>query len=134
MNDRPRPVIPRRPGAGTGPSVPIMVAALSLLAGCAQPTPPVRSGAAPGRRPPLQFAPGTVVETPPPADEAQLVNDPSAPTGTPLCGAAAQEAMAMAAKVNPAPLASGNSCVASACFDPLTGTYIGADGQRHICR
>ncbi|GBQ29582.1 BA14K family protein [Gluconacetobacter sacchari] len=105
---------------------------LGLLAGCA--TPPAPAAPRPVRRPPMQFAPGTAVEAPPPANEAQLVNDPSAPLDTPLCGVAARAAQAMAARVNPAPLASGNACVANACFDPLTGTYIGADGERHVCR
>lgn len=105
---------------------------LVVLAGCATPSAPVATG--PVRRPPLQFAPGTVVESAPPANEGELVNDPSAPLDTPLCGVAAHTGQAMAARVNPAPLASGNACVANACFDPLTGTYIGADGERHICR
>ncbi|GBQ89481.1 hypothetical protein AA13595_2654 [Gluconacetobacter johannae DSM 13595] len=126
MNDRPRPSVAR-----------LAVAAMMLsgLAACApQPaTRPVAQAPA-ARRPPLQFAPGTVVEAPPPANEAQLVNDPSAPLNTPLCGAAAREAVAAGARLNPAPLTSGNSCVAGACFDPLTGTYIGADGHRHVCR
>ncbi|WRH89281.1 hypothetical protein QN315_06665 [Nguyenibacter sp. L1] len=110
-------------------------AAMLALAGCAaQPQPVARSAPTATRRPPLQFAPGVTGEEPPPANAAQLVNDPSAPADTPLCGAAAREDMAVAARINPAPLASGNSCVMSACFEPLTGTYIGADGNRHICR
>ncbi|ACI52596.1 conserved hypothetical protein [Gluconacetobacter diazotrophicus PA1 5] len=114
--------------------LPVLLLPVLCLMGCAaQPVPPT-ARTAPARRPPLQFAPGTVVETPPPANEAQLVNDPSAPADTPLCGAAAREGLAMAARVNPAPLASGNACTANACFDPLTGTYIGADGNRHVCR
>ncbi|MBB2202539.1 BA14K family protein [Gluconacetobacter tumulisoli] len=125
MNDCPRPPVAR---------LAVAVMMLSGLAACA-PQPVARPAAqAVPRRPPLQFAPGTVVEAPPPANEAQLVNDPSAPLNTPLCGAAARAAVATGARVNPAPLASGNSCVANACFDPLTGTYIGADGNRHVCR
>ncbi|MFT8419104.1 MAG: hypothetical protein ABF636_09810, partial [Acetobacter sp.] len=46
---------------------------LGLLAGCAsQPT----------RIPPQSFAPGLSAEAPPPANESQLVNDPSAPANT----------------------------------------------------
>ena len=128
MNTRLRSSFARSVGRVALGVLPVLV----LLAGCAQP--PARVASQPVRHPPLQFAPGTVTEAPPPANEAQLVNEPSAPLDTPLCGAAAHATQAMAARVNPAPLASGNACVANACFDPLTGTYIGADGERHICR
>lgn len=101
---------------------------LGLLAGCAsQPRPQPRI-------PPQSFAPGLSAEAPPPANESQLVNDPSAPANTPLCGAAAREAMAMAVQNYPQPLASGNSCTRSACFNTQTGTYIAADGTQRVCR
>ncbi|MBB2167043.1 hypothetical protein HLH36_01510 [Gluconacetobacter aggeris] len=125
MNERPRSSFTRLTGLSA-------LCAMALLAGCAKPPAPVAPK--PVRHPPLQFAPGTAVEAPPPANEAQLVNDPSAPLDTPLCGAAAHTTQGMAARLNPAPLVSGNACTANACFDPLTGTYIGADGERHICR
>ncbi|MGG6429913.1 hypothetical protein ACQ5TV_08040 [Acetobacter ghanensis] len=98
---------------------------LGLLAGCAS---------QPARIPPQSFAPGLSGETPPPANESLLVNDPSAPADTPLCGAAAREAMAMAVQNYPQPLASGNSCTRSACFNTQTGTYIAADGTQRVCR
>lgn len=125
MNERPRSSFTRVTGLSA-------LCVMALLAGCAKPPAPVAPK--PARRPSLQFAPGTAVEAPPPANEAQLVNDPSAPLDTPLCGAAAHTTQGMAARLNPAPLVSGNVCTANACFDPLTGTYIGADGERHICR
>lgn len=98
---------------------------LGLLAGCAS---------QPSRIPPQSFAPGLSGESPPSAHESQLVNDPSAPTNTPLCGTAAREAMAMAVQNYPQPLAVGGSCVRNACFNTQTGTYIAADGTQRICR
>ena len=98
---------------------------LGLLAGCAsQPT----------RIPPQSFAPGLSAETPPPANESQLVNDPSASVDTPLCGAFAREGMAMAVQNYPQPLAVGGSCTRNACFNTQTGTYIAADGTPRVCR
>ncbi|PYD60687.1 hypothetical protein CFR73_06110 [Novacetimonas maltaceti] len=63
-----------------------------------------------------------------------LVNDPSAPADTPLCGHAAREANAIGATIHPDITPERSSCAANACFDPQTGTYIGADGNRHVCR
>ncbi|MDG6093594.1 hypothetical protein LOC54_00450 [Acetobacter sp. AN02] len=85
------------------------------------------------RIPPQDFPPGTVAETPPPAG-VTLVNDPSAPADTPLCGTAAREANAISATNYPQPLSTGNSCTANACFDPSTVTYIASDGTRRVCR
>lgn len=111
--------------------IPVRMAALGsalvlgLLGGCAsQPT----------RIPPQSFAPGVSGESPPPANESLLVNDPSAPANTPLCGAAAREAVAMAVQNYPQPLAVGGSCVRNACFNTQTGTYIAADGTQRVCR
>ncbi|WP_338333084.1 hypothetical protein [Acetobacter sp. LMG 32666] len=106
--------------------IPVLGSALmlGLLAGCASP---------PTRIPPQSFAPGLSAEAPP-ANESQLVNDPSAPANTPLCGAAAREAMAMAVQNYPQPLAVGGSCVRSACYNTQTGTYIAADGTQRVCR
>ncbi|WP_165837852.1 BA14K family protein [Novacetimonas cocois] len=66
--------------------------------------------------------------------EPVLVNDPSAPADTPLCGHAAREANAIGASIHPDITSLRSSCAANACFDPQTGTYIGADGNRHVCR
>ncbi|MCW4583291.1 BA14K family protein [Gluconacetobacter entanii] len=81
------------------------------------------------------------VASPPPAAAAAtgtaepvLVNDPSAPADTPLCGHAAREANAIGATIHPDITPERSSCAANACFDPQTGTYIGADGNRHVCR
>jgi|GEM_PF-805832 len=106
---------------------------LSVLAGCAD-QPPVQPPKPVAKIPPQDFAPGTQIEAPPPADEAQLTNDPSAPADTPLCGAAAREANQIAAANYPQPALSGNACVLNACYDAQTATYIGADGNRHVCR
>lgn len=82
----------------------------------------------------------TPVALPPPAvaatgaAEPVLVNDPSAPADTPLCGHAAREANAIGATIHPDITPARSSCAANACFDPQTGTYIGADGNRHVCR
>ena len=62
-----------------------------------------------------------------------LFNDPSAPPDTPLCGRQAREANADAAALQDGMAASG-VCAAFACYDPLTATYVGADGYRHVCR
>lgn len=61
-------------------------------------------------------------------------NDPSAPADTPLCGTAARELAAASAAISPGVMAAGGVCTQTACFDPLTGTYIGADGERHVCQ
>lgn len=111
------------------------LAALSLLAGCAAKpeAPPVAAVSHPNRIPPQDFAPGMVTETAPPAG-VTLVNDPSAPLTTPLCGTAAREANAAGAALYPQPAASGNSCTQNACFDPATVTYIASDNTRRVCR
>lgn len=106
---------------------------LALLAGCAEPNAPRPVAQGPVRQPPQDFAPGMTTETPP-ANEAQLANDPSAPTNTPLCGAVQQETNRMGGRVFPDGLASGSSCPQNACFNPLTGTYISATGASSVCR
>ena len=75
-------------------------------------------------------APGTAGENPEQARE----NDPSAPLDTPLCGRAEREAIATDAAISPAVMGGAGSCAATACFDPLTDTYLGADGARHVCQ
>ncbi len=66
--------------------------------------------------------------------ETERVNDPSAAPDTPLCDRAARERVVAAEAVSPFVMASGSACLATACFDPLTSTYIGADGYRHVCQ
>lgn len=107
--------------------------AIALLAGCSEPSPSQSAAQIPTRQPSQDFAPGMTAETPP-ANEALLTNDPSAPQSTPLCGAVQQETNRMGAKVFGDGLASGSACPQNACFDPLTGTYIAASGARSVCR
>ncbi|WP_243429608.1 hypothetical protein [Acetobacter sacchari] len=131
-----------RSGSGLRRSalLPVLAFCLAGLSGCAdtesasQPAADAQPPAeAPKRIPPQDFPPGTVAEIPPP-EGTKLVNDPSAPNNTPLCGAAAQEANATGASIYPQPLSSGDSCVQNACFDPATLTYIASDGTRRVCR
>jgi len=108
---------------------------LALLAGCEDaPSPQPVQNQVHARIPPQDFAPGMTGETPPPANEAQLTNDPSAPVNTPLCGAVQQETNRMGGQVFSDGLASGSTCPQNACFNPLTGTYIAATGARSVCR
>lgn len=87
---------------------------------------------------PQAFAPGLADDAAHPADRSPsgkvLQNDPSAPITTPLCGRALQEANQSAARVFAGSVTLSSSCPRNACFDPLTGTFIAADGQRSICR
>ncbi len=62
------------------------------------------------------------------------LNDPSAPSDSPLCGRALREADSMSAAISPPSLRSGSACLQAACFDPLTDSFLGADGFRHICQ
>ncbi len=85
--------------------------------------------------------PGTTAAPAAPADnggaapeQAARVNDPSAPLETPLCGRAARDTIAAGAAVSPAVIPGAGACDQTACFDPLTDTYIGADGWRHVCQ
>jgi hypothetical protein len=63
-----------------------------------------------------------------------LFNDPPAPPDTPLCGREAREANAIGATLQGPRVAGSGICASFACYDPLTATYIGADGYRHVCR
>lgn len=63
-----------------------------------------------------------------------LLNDPSAPSNTPLCGFAAQENNALSRQLMARQYAEAGQCSAYACYDAATATYIGADGYRHVCR
>lgn len=102
--------------------------AVGLLAGCAEQ--PHKGSAKVATQ---SFAPGMLSDAPP-ANESQLVNDPSAPADTPLCGTAAREAQATAQQNYSKPLGVGNSCTQNACFNTQTGTYIAADGTARVCR
>ncbi|NHN88013.1 hypothetical protein [Acetobacter conturbans] len=101
------------------------------LVGCAEQQGSVAT--APNRIPPQTFPPGTVTETPAPEGQ-MLVNDPSAPANTPLCGTAAREANAMGQAAYPQPLMNGGACTQNACFDPATQTYIASDNTKRVCR
>ncbi|WP_242006295.1 hypothetical protein [Acetobacter estunensis] len=103
------------------------------LAACAQQPAGVTAANPPGRIPPQVFPPGTVTESAPPSG-VKLVNDPSAPLTTPLCGASAQEANAMGQALYPQPSRTGGDCTQNACFDPATQTYIASDNTRRVCR
>lgn len=110
-----------------------LLATGSGLAGCASQPASTTMTPAPGRIPPQTFPPGTVTETPAPEGQV-LVNDPSAPTNTPLCGTAAREANTMGQVMYPQPLINGGACTQNACFDPATQTYIASDNTRRVCR
>ncbi len=63
-----------------------------------------------------------------------LFNDPPAPPDTPLCGREARERNAIGSQIQGARVASSGICASFACYDPLTATYLGADGYTHVCR
>jgi hypothetical protein len=69
-----------------------------------------------------------------PASAPVLLNDPSAPSGTPLCGMAARESNALGQALLSRQYAQAGQCATYACYDAATATYIGADGYRHVCR
>ena len=111
-----------------------LLAAGLAVTRCAEP--PTPAAVAPGQ-PRVLAVPA---QTPPPAvtlDEAGkpvLFNDPPAPPGTPLCGSAAQQADAIGFALQGARVAATGICASFTCYDPLTATYLGADGYRHVCR
>jgi hypothetical protein len=109
--------------------------ALLALARCAAPVPHATPEAM--RAPLPASAPGAFAPPAVALDENGkpiLFNDPSAPPDTPLCGREAQEANAIGAALQGSRVAASGICAAFACYDPLTATYIGADGYRHVCR
>lgn len=112
----------------------MMLMPLMVLAACAEQPP---SASVPGRTasriPPQTFAPGLDVETAP-ANEAKLINDPSAPVDTPLCGSALKEEALAGSAVYGDAVATNSTCARNACFQPLTGTFIAASGARSVCR
>ena len=112
---------------------------LLLLAACGEPeraAPATQAARPPGfaiQSFPPEAAPAGAT-LPPGEQPAQAENDPSAPPDTPLCGTAARETNAAAAALSPRTEAEGGACLATACYDALTDTYIGADGYRHVCQ
>ena len=109
--------------------------ALLALARCAAPAP--QAGPVAARAPLPASAPGAFSPPTVPLDEHGkpiLFNDPSAPPDTPLCGREAQEVNAIGDALQGSRVAASGICAAFACYDPLTATYIGADGYRHVCR
>lgn len=124
----------RRPDGRTAV---LTLLATVALAGCAdepQPKPTPVAQAPRPKIPPQDFAPGLAAPEPPPANGAQLTNDPSAPLDTPLCGSALREAAQAGSAIYDSALVSGSACTRNACFEPLTGTFIAADGSRSVCR
>ena len=134
----------------TRASLPIL-AALLMLGACEDDTATTTAASTPPhpKIPIQQFLPDNVPPpgtAPAPADNggaaapdqaaaaAARVNDPSAPLDTPLCGRAARETIAADAAISPAVIPGAGACAETACFDPLTDTYIGADGARHVCQ
>ncbi len=63
-----------------------------------------------------------------------LFNDPPTSPETPLCGREARELNSIGSEIQGTRVASSGICASFACYDPLTATYIGADGYRHVCR
>ncbi|TLU74270.1 hypothetical protein [Lichenicoccus roseus] len=139
-------------------SEPRRLAALGLvvaLAGCAAPPPaplpvaaaPHVAAPAPASQPSQQSTPVPTLNPntspgpgiPPSASLDEnghpiLFNDPPASPDTPLCGREARERNAIGAQIQAARVASSGVCSSFACYDPLTATYIGADGYTHVCR
>ncbi len=140
-------MIPPRRAAGHGVVTSRAFVALSgllALAACAEPPPSPPGVAASGpvrpeTPPPAPFSPEAAAENALPAvagaPEAEAkVNDPSAPADTPLCGRAARERIADDAAIEPDVIEGAGACAETACFDPATDTFIGADGYRHVCQ
>lgn len=115
----------------------LLPAALALASCATEPAAPAQSAGPPPPRYPIQsFAPeqssSPLGETP--SSPTDRTNDPSASADTPLCGREAREAVAAAVAISPAVMSGGGACTQTACFDPLTDTYIGADGYTHVCQ
>ncbi|MFT8950860.1 MULTISPECIES: hypothetical protein [unclassified Gluconobacter] len=111
---------------------------LPLLAACAEQPSATSSHAAvqaPAQKiPPQDFAPGLAEEAPADGHKV-LLNDPSAPSNTPLCGTAQREANLAGSALYAQGLATTtSSCPQNACFEPLTGTFIAANGNKSVCR
>ena len=90
--------------------------------------------AAPATQPAAPPATAGMGATPDADSKPVLFNDPPARPDTPLCGRQAQEANAIGATLQGSRVVASGICAGFACYDPLTATYIGADGYRHVCR
>ena len=112
----------------------LSLGAMLALAGCADApsAPPATAPVAAVQ--PTPPRPAGIVLAPQPDGAPALVNDPSAPADTPLCGVQAREADAVGQSLLPQQYAEAGICSSFACYDPATATYIGADGYRHVCR
>lgn len=129
----------RSPMAARAPVVAAVMTGVTVmlsLGGCADAPAPAPAPIVAAR--PAAPASGIVL-TPQPATPdgtgaVVLVNDPSAPSDTPLCGTAAREANAMGQALLGRQYANAGICTGFACYDPATATYIGADGYHHVCR
>ena len=115
------------------PQAAMLMGALFGVAGCAGPPRTIEpvAAAAPAPSRPLAVAPVASVG---PDGKPVLFNDPPAAPDTPLCGRQALEANTIGAQLQGAAVAGSGICGSFACYDPLTATYIGADGYRHVCR
>ena len=113
---------------------------LSGVAGCTAPVtaggPPQAVVAAPTGPVSVASRPGDRPNTPSLDSNGKpvLFNDPPASPDTPLCGRQAREVNAIGTTLQGARVATSGICSSFACYDPLTATYIGADGYRHVCR
>lgn len=110
-----------------------------MLTGCADTPPPTTTQVAAATMPaPGPTSTGGIVLHPTTGGDGtapvMLVNDPSAPLDTPLCGMAAREGNAISQTVLSRQYATAGICSSFACYDAATATYIGADGYRHVCR
>jgi hypothetical protein len=124
----------------------LVLASVVGLAGCAEPAAapaPVGIGVARPAATAPTTPPGTTSGTTVPGQEAAsldgsgkpvLFNDPPAPPDTALCGRQAREANTIGVTLQGSRVAASGICASFACYDPLTATYVGADGYRHVCR
>lgn len=122
----------------------LLLATLHGLTGCEAPEGVTRPAPASPTAPALvvQGTPSPAVATPGPPAPRQaeanagpvLFNDPPASPDTPLCGKQAREINAIGAVLQGSRVETSGICARFACYDPLTATYIGADGYRHVCR
>lgn len=107
-----------------------------LLAGCEDTPAPAPTAAETPAKPVTPPAASGIVLTPQPegGSGAALVNDPSAPADSPVCGPAAREAASIGQTLLSRQAATAGICSSFTCYDPATATYLGADGYRHVCR
>lgn len=137
------PALPAAPSAPVVQGTPSLAAASTMQSSLTGLLPVAPVPAAPGPVTLGPVTPGPVTpgqvepKTATPADaisEPVLFNDPPASPDTPLCGKQAQEINAIGAVLQASRVATSGICARFACYDPLTATYIGADGYRHVCR